>query len=87
MQREQKIVSDWNPLKDAKECLENLKRAVNECAADDAMAYEGCTFGNFEAAFYEKQISEDEMISLKTMADDFRRNFTSNCKCTPRKQY
>ncbi len=85
--RIQKKVEGWDPLGQAHSCLENLKKAVDECDATGSIAATGCVFGNAEAAFYEHQIDEDEMVSLKESAADFRKNFSSRnpsskCRCS-----
>lgn len=43
-----------------------------------------CAFGNAEAAFYEKQASEDEMNTIKDLAVELRYKFSNKCKCTKR---
>lgn len=75
----------WDPLGKANECLRLLKKDVDLCNATDAIVHTGCVYGNAEAAFYEDQASEDEMVSLKEDAADLRGDFKSKCKCNRRK--
>lgn len=74
----------WDPLAYARECIENLKGSVKRCDSSGSLAYTGCIFANAEAAFYEKQINEDEMVSLKNTASSLRKDFVDNCKCVKR---
>ena len=74
----------WDPLGYAHECVRDLKRAVDKCDVSEAMAYIGCALGNAEAAFYEKQASEDEMNTIKDVTRDLRGEFSSKCKCQSR---
>lgn len=94
MQREQKKILGeinqeyphlgWNPLDKARRCIENIKNAIDKCAITDAMAGTGCAFGNAEAAFYEKQINEEEMDTIKDDAASLRSDFIRKCRCTIR---
>lgn len=61
-----------------------MKMAVDRCDSDSVVAGAGCAHGNAEAAFYEKQASEDEMTSIKEFVSDFRSEFTKKCKCANR---
>jgi hypothetical protein len=74
----------WDPAGDAFRCIENIRKAIDKCAVTDAMAGTGCAFGNAEAAFYEKQIDEDEMDTIKSDASELRSDFISKCKCEKR---
>lgn len=81
---QKKMEPQWNPLSHAHKCIEDLKKAVDTCNVAEAIAFTGCAFGNAEAAFYEKQASEDEMNTIKDFAAEFRADFTSKCKCSKR---
>jgi hypothetical protein len=74
----------WDPLGSAHKCIENIKKSIGTCDVINVIAGTGCAFGNIEAAFYEKQISEDEMNSIKDNADILRSEFTKKCKCINR---
>ena len=74
----------WNPFSDAKNCLRDIKNAVDICNTDDVIAHVGCAFANAEAAFYEGQVSEDEMNTIKDFATHFGSEFTNRCKCKKR---
>lgn len=74
----------WDPLRNANRCLEELKKDVDTCYATGAIAHTGCIYGNAEAAFYEHQASEDEMVSLKEFASELRGTFSRRCKCEVR---
>ena len=74
----------WDPLGDAMRCISTMKTGVDRCDPDSVIAGAGCAYGNAEAAFYEKQASEDEMISIKEDVTDYRSEFTKKCKCTNR---
>lgn len=76
--------SGWDPLGYAHGCIRDLKRSVDKCDVSEAMASIGCAFGNAEAAFYEKQASEEEMDTIKDDAADLRGKFSSKCKCQSR---
>ncbi len=71
----------WDPLGKANICLSHLKEDVIRCDASGSIAHTGCVFGNAEAAFYEGQASEDEMVTLKEFAVELRGEFISKCKC------
>ena len=71
----------WDPLNNANQCLRSLKEDVSKCDATGSIAHTGCVYGNAEAAFYEKQASEDEMVTLKELAAELRGEFASKCKC------
>lgn len=71
----------WDPLGNANHCLMHLKEDVSRCDATRTIAHTGCVYGNAEAAFYESQASEDEMVALKDSAAELRVEFSSKCKC------
>lgn len=71
----------WDPMGNANQCLGSLKEDVIRCDASGSIAHTGCVFGNAEAAFYEGQASEDEMVTLKEFAVELRGEFISKCKC------
>jgi len=75
----------WDPLGNANRCLTILKKDVDMCDATSAIVHTGCVYGNAEAAFYEDEASEDEMVSLKEFATELRHEFSSKCKCDKRK--
>ena len=75
----------WDPLGNANLCLAHLKKDVERCDAVGTIVHTGCIYGNAEAAFYEHQASEDEMVSLKDFATELRHEFGSKCKCDKRK--
>ena len=81
---QKKMEPNWDPLGNAHRCIGDLKKAVDDCDVSSATAFTGCAYGNAEAAFYEKQASEDEMVSIKEMATELRGNFSSRCKCIKR---
>lgn len=68
----------WDPLGDAMRCITTMKDGVDRCDSDTTIAGAGCAYGNAEAAFYEKQASEDEMVSIKEDVADLRSEFTKN---------
>jgi hypothetical protein len=72
----------WDPLGDAMRCISSMKFGVERCDPESIIAGAGCAYGNAEAAFYEKQASEDEMISIKKDVAKFRSEFTKKCKCS-----
>lgn len=74
----------WDPLGRAHQCIGDIKRAIDKCDSDSVIAYTGCVFGHAEAAFYEKQASEDEMNTLKDLASELRSEFSNKCKCLKR---
>lgn len=82
---QEKIGPEWDPLGQANECIGRLRKAIDDCNALDAMAFTGCAYGNAEAAFYEKVINEDDMVSIKDTADNLRQEFSRKCKCEQRK--
>lgn len=55
----------WDPLGDATRCIATMKTAADMCDPDKVIAGAACAYGNAEAAFYEKQTSEDGMDSIK----------------------
>lgn len=81
---QKKMEPGWDPLKYAHECVGYIHKALDKCDAPEFIAATGCAFGNAEAAFYEKQASEDEMNTIKDMASDLRGEFTIKCKCVSR---
>lgn len=74
----------WDPLSKSNRCLNLLKKDVDLCDSSGAIAHTGCIYGNAEAAFYEDQASEDEMVSLKESATELRKDFSAKCKCESR---
>jgi hypothetical protein len=74
----------WDPFGDAKRCMASMKIAADMCDPDKVIAGAACAHGNAEAAFYEKQASEDEMNSIKEAVERSRLEFRKNCACTSR---
>lgn len=74
----------WDPLGDAMRCITIMKEAADKCDPDKVISGAACAYGNAEAAFYEKQASEDEMDSIKKDVAQFRLEFRKKCGCTSR---
>lgn len=74
----------WNPLKNAKHCIKGIQEAVSTCDDAGVVSNTACTFANIEAAFYEEQIGEEEMDTLKDFASHFGSELTNRCKCKKR---
>lgn len=70
--------------KQAFDCLQELKKAVEECNGSKVAAKSACTYGNLEAAFYEKEIGMAEMDMFKTRTDMLIAKFDTYCKCSNR---
>ncbi len=84
MERKQKPKSSsigWDPLGHAQGCIIDMKASIGKCDLNSAIAYTGCVYGNAEAAFYEKQISEEDMNLIKENASELRSQFVDKCKC------
>lgn len=89
MERKQKeMLGEINPknppLGDAMRCITIMKEAVDMCNPDKVISGASCAYGNAEAAFYEKQASEDEMDSIKKDVAQFRSEFIKKCECAIR---
>lgn len=72
----------WDPHANAHHCIGLLNNDLKRCDVSSFIAHTGCVFGNAEAAFYEKDASEDEMNSLKETAADLRHKFVARCTCS-----
>lgn len=70
--------------KQAFDCLQELKKAVDECNGSRIAAKSACMYGNLEAALYEKEIDLTTTNMFKTKTDILINKFDTNCKCTKR---
>lgn len=70
--------------KQAFDCLQELKKAVDQCNGSRVAAKSACMYGNIETAFYEKEIGTIEMDMFKTKTDMLITKFDTFCKCSKR---
>lgn len=70
--------------KQAFDCLQELKKAVDQCNGGRVAAKSACIFGNLEAAFHEKEITSTIMDMFKTRTDMLITKFDTFCKCSKR---
>lgn len=81
MLNKRKLSIDWSPLKFAEDSIDNLKDKVKQCNGYDVSINAASAFGNLEAAFYEKEIDEDNMNEMKGKVRILLSSFNYRCKC------
>jgi len=70
--------------KRAFDCLQELKKAVDECKGNIVAHRSACIYGNLESAFYEKEIDSTTMDMFKNRTDILITKFDAGCKCSKR---
>lgn len=70
--------------KQAFDCLQELKKAVDQCNGSTVTTKSACMYGNLEAAFYEKEIDLTTMDMFKARTDMLINKFHTYCKCSKR---
>ncbi len=70
--------------KQAFDCLQELKKAVDQCNGSKLSSKSACIYGNLEAAFYDREIDRTIMDIFKNRTDLYINKFDMNCKCSKR---